>query len=265
MSHEVALTAITRPVSNRLPECELTHLKRVPIDVARARAQHAAYEAALAGAGASVVRLPAADDLPDAVFVEDTAVVLDELAVVARPGAPSRAGEAEDMAAALAAYRPVRRLAAPATLDGGDVLRVGRTLYVGSSGRTNEAGIAQLQAMIHPLGYRVVPVPVCGCLHLKTAATLADDRTVILNPRWISPDVFAGAGLDVLAIPEEEPWGANVLRIGRVVLMPDNAPRTHALLASRGVAVRTVDVSELQKAEAGVTCMSVVLIGVAAP
>jgi dimethylargininase len=258
------LTAITRAVSERLPACELTHLERVPIDIARARAQHAAYEAALAAAGTLVVRLPAADDLPDAVFVEDTAVVLDEVAVVTRLGARSRAAEADDIAAALAEYRPVRRLIRPATLDGGDVLRVGRTLYVGRSGRTNGAGVQQLRGLIWRHGYRVVAVPVRGCLHLKSAATLADDHTLVLNPQWVPEDAFTGAGLDILRVPEEEPWGANVLRIGDVVLVPDNVPRTRALLASRGLAVRRVNVSELQKAEAGVTCMSIVLAGTSA-
>ncbi|MEO5818820.1 MAG: dimethylargininase, partial [Gemmatimonadaceae bacterium] len=162
------MIALTRPVSPTLADCELTHLERVVIDVERAAQQHAAYEALLESLGADIVRAAAAPDHPDAVFVEDTAIVLDEIAVITRPGAASRRGELDAVASLLSAYRVLLTLTDPATLDGGDVIRMGRTLYVGRSGRTNEAGIEQLRRLIAPHDYRVVPVDFAGCLHLKS-------------------------------------------------------------------------------------------------
>ena len=250
------LVAITRPVSAALPRCELTHVRRRPLDVIVARRQHGEYERAMAELGAAVVRLPVADELPDATFVEDMAVVLDEVAILATPGAPSRAGELADMEHCLARYRPLERLPVPATLDGGDVLRIGRTLYVGRSSRTNDAAIGALGECVRALGYDVVSVPVRGCLHLKTACGYLGSETIVANGDWVDLSAFRAA--DVLAAPETEPWGANVLRIGDVVLMARGSPRTRALIDRRGFATREVDISELQKAEAGVTCLSVV-------
>ena len=165
------IVALTRPVSDSIAECELTHQERLPIDPARALRQHAAYEEALRGLGVEVVRVAGASALPDAVFIEDTAIVLDEAAIVTRPGAASRRAETDAVGEALAIYRPVRRIAAPATLDGGDVLRAGRTLFVGRSSRTSVEGIEQLRDLAGPLGYDVISVPVAGCLHLKSAVT----------------------------------------------------------------------------------------------
>ncbi len=183
--------ALTRPVPGSLGACELTHLERVPIDVARARAQHAAYERRLESAGCHVHRLPALDDAPDSVFVEDTAVVLDELAIITRPGAPSRQGETRAVAEVLSGYRRLERMSAPATLDGGDVLRLGRTLYVGVGGRTNGAGVAQLGGFVRPWGYDVRGVPAGACLHLKSAATEPAPGLVLLNPAWVRrPDIY---------------------------------------------------------------------------
>ena len=157
------LIAITRPVSPSLAKCELTHLAREPIDVARATSQHAAYEHLLGSLGATIVRAPAAPQFPDAVFIEDTAIVLDEVAVLTRPGAPSRQGESAAVAPVLAKYRSLLSMEPPATLDGGDVLRLGRTLYVGRSGRTNQEGIEELQRLVERFDYRVVPVEFTGC------------------------------------------------------------------------------------------------------
>ncbi|HMA37267.1 MAG TPA: arginine deiminase family protein [Chloroflexia bacterium] len=249
------LIALTRPVSPRLGDCELTFLPRVPIDVARARHQHTVYCTTLRALGVAVQTLPAAPDLPDAVFVEDTAVVVDEIAVIARLGAPSRRSEVADVATALAAYRPLGVLRAPAQLDGGDVLRVGRTLYVGTSGRTNAAGVAQLRALLAPYGYQVQPVALHGCLHLKSACTALDATTLLVNDAWVDPAIFAG--LRVLRVPPAEPWAANVLAVADQVLLPAGNPATQALLAAHGFAVTPLDISELQKAEAALTCQSI--------
>lgn len=251
--------ALTRAPSTSLARCELSFRAREPIDVALAREQHAAYEHALASLGATIVRLPAADELPDAVFVEDVAIVLDEIAIVTRPGAASRRAEAISMTHALLPYRDVRTMRAPATLDGGDVMRIGHTLYVGRSARSNGAGIAALREEAEPRGYEVVPVPLTDCLHLKTGCTYAGAGVVLANPRWI--DASALRDVEVLHVPEEEPWGASVLALGRALVMPASYPRTRALLESRGFTTCAVDLSELQKAEGGPTCLSVLIEG----
>jgi len=248
------LVAITRQVSPAIANCELEFLDRQPIDVALAEQQHRQYQACLAELGVHVEILPAEPDFPDSVFVEDPAVVLDDVAVITRMGAASRRGEAESLARALAAYWELLRIEDPATLEGGDVMRIGKTLYVGYSRRTNIAGIQQLSALLHPRGYFVVPVEVSGCLHLKTACCYIGEDTVLANRGWMDPDALCG--LKILDVPE--PRGANALRIGDTVLMPEAFPKTRELLERSGFRVRTIDNSELLKAEAGVTCTSLI-------
>lgn len=248
--------AIVRRPSRSLAACELTFVERHPIDAERAAAEHAAYRAAIEAAGARVLCLDALEEHPDAVFVEDPAVVLDEVAVVARMGAASRAGEVATVEAALAALHPVVPLGA-GRLEGGDVLRVGRTLWVGLSARTDADGARALAAIAEPLGYRVVPVPVRGCLHLKTAVTAADDETIVLNPAWVDPEPWAG--MRVVPVAPEEPFAANVLRVGGAVITAAGAPRTEERLHAAGVSLTTVDLRELQKAEAGPTCLSLII------
>jgi dimethylargininase len=249
--------ALTRPVSPSLANCELTHLARQPIDIPRAIQQHAAYEQLLKSLGATVRQLPAAPDLPDAVFIEDTAVVLDEVAVIARPGAPSRRPETPAVAKVLAEYRPLCHIEPPATLDGGDVLRVGRTLYVGRSSRTSDEAIRQLRQLLEPLSNRVVPVEVTGCLHLKSAATLIADGLLLVNPAWLPNDAFPD--LDHLAIDPAEPLAANALRIGDTVVYPGHFPRTLDRIRQHGLRVATIDCTELAKAEGAVTCCSLIV------
>lgn len=250
------LVALTREVGPALDRCELTHLRRVTIDPVLAARQHEDYERALAGLGCAVRRLPTGADMPDGVFIEDTAVVLDELAVAARPGAPSRRAETDAVAEALRAYRPVARVEAPGTLDGGDVLRAGRTIFVGLSSRTNREGLEQVRRLAEPLGYAVEAVEVTGCLHLKTAVTLLDDHTVLINPAWLPSGAFAG--FTRVAVDPAEPFAANVLRIGEARLHGAEFPRTRARLAGQGFEVHAIDMSELAKAEGGVTCCSLV-------
>jgi dimethylargininase len=247
------LTAITRKVSPSFASCQLEYLKREPIDVARAEAQHRNYEAALERLGARVISLPAEPELPDCVFVEDPTLVLDEIAIITRMGARSRRGESESLAAALARFRPVVRMREPATLEGGDVVQMGKTLYVGLSRRTNAEGARQLAELVEPHGYRVLPVQVTGCLHMKSACCAVSDYAVLANRALFDSSAFQCKMIDV---PAQEPGAADVLRIGGRVLLPASFPRTARLLEESGFTVQPLDVSELQKAEAGVTCMS---------
>lgn len=256
------LIAVTRPVSPSLARCELTHLAREPIDVARAALEHVAYERLLSSCGATVVRVPGAPQLPDAVFIEDTAIVLDEVAVITRPGAPSRRAETAAVASVLASYRPVHAMKAPGTLDGGDVLRLDRTLHVGRSSRTNDHGIEQLRSFVAPFGYRVVPVEFAGCLHLKSAVTALADELLVLNPAWVSAAAFPAC--DALLVDAREPHGANALRIAGTIIYPSRFPRTCARLVERGLRVAVTDCSELAKAEGSVTCCSLIFEGTSA-
>ena len=246
--------ALTRDVSPDLRACELSFVSRSEIDVALACQQHLHYQQALAKLGCTVLSLPAEAELPDAVFVEDTALVLDELAVMTRPGAASRRAEVASVAEILARYRPLATIAAPATLEGGDILRHGRSIYVGLSARSNPEGIRQLADLVADHGYAVQAVPMFGCLHLKSAVTLVDDDTVLVHPGWIDPGVFAS--FRVIEIDAREPHAANALRVGAGLVYPSCFPRTLERLCSAGIVVSTVDVSELQKAEGAVTCCS---------
>ncbi len=248
--------ALIREVSSSLARCELTHLAREPIDVELAREQHHRYERCLASLGCEIRRLPVAAELPDAVFVEDAAVVLDELAIIARPGAASRRAETASVAAALGKDRALRRIEPPGTLDGGDVLAVGRFLYVGLSTRTNASGIEQLRAAVEPFGYEVRPVALDGCLHLKTAVTRVARDTLLIQRAWV--DAVAFAGFELIDVAPGEPMAANALRVGEVVVFPAAYAKTHERLARRGLTVFVVDVSELAKAEGGVTCCSLI-------
>jgi dimethylargininase len=252
----VALVAITRCPGPELARCELTHLKRVPIDIERARAQHRAYQDALRGAGIRVIELPADPALPDGVFVEDTAVVLDELALIAAPVPPSRRPEWPAVEAALRPFRRTVPLPAGAYLEGGDVVRVGRTLYVGQGGRTGEAGRKALEELARPFGYAVVPVRLSSCLHLKSACCPLDGETVLVNRAGL--EAGALSGLRRVDVPAEEPAGANVLALPGVTLVSSACPRTADLLLRLGHPAVALDVSEFHKAEAGLTCMSLV-------
>jgi dimethylargininase len=250
------LMAITREVSADIARCELTHLARTPIDVDLARRQHDAYERCLAEAGCMVKRLGAADNMPDCVFVEDAAVVFDELALVARPGAASRRPETAAVADALNEFRVIHRIESPGTVDGGDVLVAGRTVFIGRSGRTNEAGIDEMRRILEPYGYATRGVDVTGCLHLKSAVTVIGEGRLLVNPAWVRPQPFEGFAL--IAIDPGEPFAANALRIGDTLIYSDAFPRTRRQLERCGLRIVTVDVSETAKAEGGVTCCSLV-------
>jgi dimethylargininase len=245
-------TAITRQVSPSMNACELSFQQRVPIDLARAAAQHRAYEECLEQLGVKIISLPAEPDYPDSVFVEDPAIVLDEFAFLTRPGAASRRGESSSLASALQPFRSLLWMREPATLDGGDVMRAGTTLYVGRSGRTSADGIRQLAVEVEPLGYRVCPVDMQGCLHLKSACTYLGDGTVLAYRPHIDASAFDG--LRIVDAPDAE--AVNVLRIGDTVLVADGFPRTAEVIDGLGLRVRTLDNSEIRKAEGALTCCS---------
>lgn len=248
------MLAITRSVSPSIGKCLLTYLGRAPIDAALAARQQQAYEWTLELLGVNVISLPASDDLPDCVFVEDTAIVVDEVAVLANMRNAARQRERDAVAEALLALRPLRRIEPPATLEGGDVFRVGRTLFVGLSTRTNQAGADALRSFVEPCGYTVRTVRVTGCLHLSTGASPVAPEVILANPAWVDASAFDG--LQIMPVDAAEQWAANTIQIGETILMPTGFPRTRAALDRRGVRTQTVDVSELAKAEGGLSCMS---------
>lgn len=250
------LVAITREISPAMQNCELTHFARVPIDLDLAARQHEAYRQALAGLGCCVVSLPAEPDLPDSVFVEDVAVVVDEAAIITHPGAVSRRPERESITAALTPYRKLCAVQAPGTVDGGDVLRVGKALYVGLSTRSNAEAVRQMSEFLAPYGYTVTGLQVDGYLHLKSAVTQVAEDTLLVNPAWIDPATWPG--MKIIAVDPEEHYAANAVWIGDAVIFPTSFPKTRARLEAAGIRVVSVDVSELQKAEGAVTCCSLI-------
>jgi dimethylargininase len=253
------MQAITREVSPGMARCELTCQPRVSIDVGRAAAQHAEYERTLTRLGCAVRRLPSSAAMPDSVFVEDAAVVFDEVAVVMRPGAPSRRGETVAVAEALRDYRTLDAIEPPGTMDGGDVLVVGRSVLVGRSHRTNGQATEQLRRSLARFGYTVCPVTVQGCLHLKSAVTVVEDQALLVNRAWLAPaDLQALDGFDLIDVDPAEPGAANVVRVGGRLVSAAAFPRTRERLERRGFSVVAVDVSEIAKAEGALTCCSLI-------
>lgn len=250
------LKAITRAVSRNIGRCELTFRRRECVDYEKALSQHEAYCHLLHRLGAQVLNLEASDALPDCCFVADTAIIVDELAIIASMGAPSRRGETPDVEKILSLHHEIRRIEIPATLDGGDVVRLGRELFVGYSSRTNAEGIKALTRIAHEFGYRVTPVMVTGSLHLTTGCSALDDETVLLNPCWIDDRPFARFRL--LRAPGEEPWAASTMRIGDAICVEAHSPRTLQLVAKHpGVHVEVIDISEFRKAEGSLSCLSI--------
>src|SRR6266403_2463837 len=248
------LTAITRAVSPAIVHCELSFIARQPIDLVTAQEQHHAYEKLLGKLGARVISLPAEPALPDSMFVEDPAIVLDELAVILPLGTETRRREAQSLAHALARFRKLEYVSIPGTLEGGDVLRIGRKLFVGLTKRSNAEGIGQLAAILAPYDYEVIAVPVTGCLHLKSAVTHLGGNALLANRTWF--DATPLSGLEWLDVDADEPHAANALALGGTIILPASFPRTRARIEARGFHVTPLDISELQKAESGLTCSS---------
>ena len=248
--------ALTRAVSSSINNCELTHITREPINVSLARQQHHQYEQALSTSGCRIISIGEESDLPDAVFIEDTAVVLDEIAVITRSGAISRRAETPSVAAALNQFRQLAIIEAPGALEGGDVLRLGKYIFVGESKRSNREGVAQLRSITSPYGYIVHSVPLKGCLHLKSAVTQLGRDFILINPAWVDPAEFDR--FQIIEVDMREPYAANALSVRESVIYPTAYPRTTARLEKLGINIIPVDVSELIKAEGAVTCCSLI-------
>jgi dimethylargininase len=248
--------AITRQVSPAINQCELTHITRQPINYERACAQHKQYEEALHSLGMKIISLDAEADLPDSVFVEDVALVLDECAVMLNPGASSRRPEVASVEKALASYREIFHIQPPGTVDGGDILRVDKTIYIGLSSRSTEDAIEQLRAILEPRGYQVRAVNVTGCLHLKSAVTQVSEDTLLINPKWVLKEVFSG--MQFIEVDPSETYAANAVLVDDVIIYPSSFPKTRANLEQEGINLLIVDADELAKAEGAVTCCSLI-------
>lgn len=249
--------AITREVSPRFNECEITHIERSPIDLDLARAQHHEYVNVLKKLGCQVVELPAEPNLPDSVFVEDIAFILPEVAVITRPGADSRKPETTSIVQALSPFKDLLHVHEPATVDGGDVLVIGKNIYIGRSSRSNEEVIKQLNELLGPFGYSVTGIQMRDCLHLKSAVTSLDDKTLLINKNWVDTDAFHD--FDLVEVDPSEPFAGNCLPLEGSVIFPTAFPMTKRKLQDRGYEVIAVDVSELAKAEGAVTCCSLII------
>jgi dimethylargininase len=249
--------AITRQISPRFNECELTHIERTPIDLDIAKTQHQNYVQALKSLGCVALELPAEPDLPDSVFVEDAAFILPEVAVITRPGADSRKPETESVSRALSPLKRLVHLREPATLDGGDVLVLGKRIFVGLSTRSNQEAIDQLNELLAEYGYFTIGVQMHDCLHLKTAVSRLDESTLLINKNWL--DIHHFNGFHLIEVHPDEPFAANCLPVGGSVIYPTSFPKTCARLEGAGYNILKVDVSELAKAEGAVTCCSLIL------
>ncbi|MGD8406378.1 MAG: arginine deiminase family protein [Anaerolineales bacterium] len=248
--------AITRRVSPAINQCELTHISRERIDYERACVQHKQYENALRSLGMDVISLDAESDLPDSVFVEDVALVLDECAIMLNPGAASRRPEVASVERALAPYREIFRIQAPATVDGGDILTVGKTVYVGLSKRSTKEAIEQMKIILEPRNYEVRGVRVTGCLHLKSAVTQVSEDTLLFNPEWVSKEDLPG--MKFIEVDPSEPYAANTVLVDDSIIYPLSFPKTQAKLQATGIRMLIVDADELAKAEGAVTCCSLI-------
>ena len=252
----MSLVAITRPVSSSIESCELTKLKRQKININLARKQHRQYEQILVDLGIELHRLPIEETMPDSVFIEDTAVVLDELAIMTRPGAESRRTEINSVAKKLESYRQLFFIQPPGTMDGGDILHINNTMFVGLSGRANPDGFKQLQTIVQPFGYKCTSVRVRDCLHLKSSMCLVAKDPLLINRRWI--DVAQFRNFTLIEVDEAEPYAGNALLVTGTLIYPLAFPKTRVLLERRGIEVKTINLSELAKAEGGVTCCSLI-------
>jgi dimethylargininase len=251
------MLALTHLPSPNLDQGQRTHVHRESVDYDLALRQHADYCRLLQSCGADVITLDVNRDQPDSTFIEDTAVVLDEIAVMASMGTSARRTEPAGIEPVVRKYRTIERIVPPATLEGGDVLHVGRTLLVGLSARTNSAGVHALQTIVHRFGYRVIPVTVRACLHLKTACSALPDGSLLVNPSWLDAEQLQL--FERLAVAADEPWAANSLLINGKVCLSAAYPRTADMLRNRAFDVRTVSLSEFAKVEGAVTCLSLLV------
>ena len=250
------LNAIIRSISPNMGDCELTHLERESINIQKAIEQHSEYELVLEKLGCNMITASAAPSLPDSVFVEDCAIVLDELAIMTHPGAEIRRAEVKGIAEVLASHRELFYIESPGIIDGGDVLVIGKNIWVGLSNRSNLNAIEQVQQITSEFGYSVKGVEVRECLHLKSAVTQVAEDTVLLNPKWINVDIFND--YKIIETHQDEPNAANALLINEVVLYPKAYPLTAQVLKNNGIQIMELDNSEVTKAEGALTCCSII-------
>ena len=248
--------AIIRSISPKMGDCELTHLERQPIDIAKAVLQHKAYEKVLSDLGYNIINATAAPHLPDSVFVEDCVVVLKELAILTHPGAESRRAEVEGLATVLKPFRELHYIQPPSIVDGGDVLVIGKQIWVGLSNRSDQSAIDQMQKITAPHHYKVHGVNVTGCLHLKSAVTQVGKQTVLLNPNWIDASIFSD--FEIIETHPDEPHAANALYLKETVVFPKAYPLTAQRLIDADIKIIQLDNSEVTKAEGALTCCSVI-------
>ena len=250
------LIAITREVNAAMGSCELTFLPRVRIDTGVVLRQHQQYQTALSSLGCQIVTVSTEPGLADSVFIEDTAIVLDEIAVMCRPGAESRQAEVAGVESVLQEFRTIASIQPPGTLDGGDLLRIGKVIYAGLSTRSNQSGIEQQCSIVADYGYAVKTVETTKCLHLKSAVSEVAPGSLLINSDWISRAAFGDC--ELIDVDREEPHAANALLVGRSVIYPSSFPHTREKLETCGINVIPVDMSELQKAEGAATCCSLI-------
>jgi len=252
----MALIAITREVNSAIGNCELTFLPRVDVDIGLALQQHQDYQSLLSSLGCEIVVVPTEPGLADSVFIEDTAIVLDEIAVLLRPGAASRRPEVAGVERVLQQYRTLASIEPPGTLDGGDLLRIDNVIFAGLSTRSNQSGIEQLRDIVTDYGFSLKMVETTKCLHLKSAVSAVAPGTLLINPDWVDSAAFGD--YELIDVDKEEAHAANALLVGQSVIYPPSFPRTTDNLVARGINVTAVDLSELQKAEGAVTCCSLI-------
>jgi dimethylargininase len=245
--------AIVRTVPGSYDRCVTT--QAAGIDVALARRQHAAYCSALEQAGVKLVVLEADDRLPDCCFVEDTVIVVDELAIITRPGAPSRREEVKAVEKAISEFKNIRRILPPGTIDGGDVLQIGMRIFIGLSARTTPDAVEQVHGMVSPLGYEVIPVPVHDTLHLKSAVTALNDSCLVMAAGYFDERLFAD--FRQLTLPMEETYAANCLCVNDTVIIPSGFPVAKAMIEAEGFSLKELDNSEFRKGDGALTCLSV--------
>jgi dimethylargininase len=248
--------AIVRNIPNSFPQCITAFSGKSPIDVILAQQQHELYCKTLVELGLKLVRIEADNSLPDCCFTEDAAIVTDVLGIISLPGTESRHAEIIEMEKALTSFKKIRHIAAPATIEGGDVLKIGKKLFIGNSARTNDEGIKQVANMVSELGYEVIPVKIRNTLHLKTVCTYLGNNCIIYADGHFDENIFAE--YDKIIVPATESYCANTLVVNGKVLIPKGFPLTRSLIEKKGFSVIELDMSEIEKADGALTCLSVI-------
>lgn len=248
--------AIVRDVPESFNRCVSNSNTYDDIDTELAKLQHQQYCKTLSLLGINLIRLDTDDSLPDCCFTEDTAVIIDDLAIITSPGIESRVAETIALEKTLALYKGIFRISQPGTIEGGDVLRIERTLYIGISSRTNSEGIRQMAAILEPRGYCIVPVEIRNTLHLKSVCTYLGNGLIIVAEGYFDLNIFSG--FEKIIVPEEEAYCANCLSVNRRVIIPKGFPKTKELLEEKGLLVIELEMSEFRKADGALTCLSVI-------